>query len=331
MSADSTTHRLIESHHSQNNRRQIAGDLLWVVVVTLSTYLVAGYFDLAERYIDWTALGELYQLDEIIFVLLAGCAALIWFSIRRIRELRLSLNYNLEMQAKLQNSNDNIRRLLRDNQALIKHMIEVRESERQHLARELHDVFGQHLAAMDANLTVALNLSQEEKVRPILTSVIDSTNHLRSITRHKLRQLKPPNLDSLGLSGAVHELLYDWRKEANDIAVDSHINLKDSEIENEVGMTLYRALQEGLTNIKRHANATEVRVEITQFRENAQHQLQLLLDDNGRGFPDDYAEKGLGLVAVRERAESLGGVFNLSLREPIGTRLQLKLPYQPII
>lgn len=331
MRANTKQDELIEAHINHQNQRQINTDLMWVVLITVATYLVAAYFDLAERYIDWTALGEIYQLDEIIFVLLAGCAALIWFSIRRIRALTLSLADNLHMQARLQNSNDNIRRLLNDNKALIKHLIEVRESERQHLAAELHNVFGQHLAAMDANLTVALNTPQEKTLKPILYSVLESTNHLRNITRQKLRQLKPPNLDNLGLSGAVHELLHDWANEAKTISLDSRIDLNDKELDAEVAMTLYRALQEGLSNIGQHADATEVFVDISQFRENGQHQLQLLLEDNGRGLPAGYDEKGLGLLALKEHAESHDGQLTLTPGLTSGTRLQLKLSYLPLI
>lgn len=311
--------------------RQTIGDLLWVAFLTLSTYLLAAHLDLAERYIDWTALGEIYQLDEIVFVLLAACLGLIWFSIRRLRALSYSLSNNLAMQAKLQANNDNIRQLLSENQALIKHLIEVRESERKHLATELHDVFGQHLAAMDANLTVARNLSQNKQLKACLSSVIDSTDHLRSITRQKLRQLKPPSLDSIGLSGAVQELLHDWRGANTHISVETQIELKDDEIGNDVAFALYRGLQEGLSNIRRHADADMVTVDICQFQEFGHHQLQLVLEDNGKGLPADFADRGLGLLAVRERAQSLGGIYELSTKKPSGTRLQLKLPYQPLI
>lgn len=330
MTAQEQTHTARHAANGEKNKRQIIRDLCWVLVITFSVYLIAAYLDLAERYINWTTLGEIYQLDEIIFVLLAACISLVWFSLRRIRALRDSLQTNLHMQQQLSISNDNIRRLLKDHQALIKQMILARESEQRLLAKELHNVFGQHLAAMDANLTVALNQSQEPELQSILNAVLESTSHLRAITRNKLRHLKPPSLDSIGLSGAIHELINDWRQSVTNIPVETHIELEDHVLNEDIALTVYRALQEGLANIRQHAEASTIVLTVRQERQDDQHQLTLILEDNGKGLPEGSVSKGLGLMGIREYVHSLGGSLDLSTIPSSGTRMTLKLPYQPL-
>lgn len=323
----------IQKHPTNNSLRKqsIKRDVVWITLSSFITYLVASYFDLAERYIDWTALGELYQLDEIIFVLLVFCAGLIWFSTRRISELSLSLKHNLAMQAELSHNNKKIRQLLNDKQSLVQRIALVRESERDHLASELHDVFGQHLAAMDANLTVALNQTDNTSLKPILESVMDSTTVLRSITRNKLRHLKPPSLDSIGLKGAIRELVSEWKQSFSG-TTNISLDINDNEIPKPVALTMYRGLQEGLTNITRHADAEQVSIHFHQFRELGNACIQLKLEDDGQGINTNIeSQQGLGLISIRERCEALDGEFYIAARQPQGTCLTITIPYDPIV
>lgn len=305
-------------------------DLSIVLILTTLTYLVAGYFDLAERYINWTALGEWYQLDEIVFVLLVGCLGLVWFSLRRRRELTKTLAHNLDMHEQLKKNHAHIKQLLKQNQALINHMMLVRESERHHLATELHDVFGQYLAAMDANLTVAKQLTPvgNEQLQQVIQSVINSTTHLRSITRNKLRSLKPPTLDSLGFSGAVAELISDWQQTFPEIAVIKQIEIRDESTDEHTALTLYRALQEGLVNVSRHAEASRVEIQLLQQANATHSSYTLILDDDGKGMDVDLTvPDGLGLLGIRERCQDLGGDLTISPSPIGGTRLSVTISH----
>lgn len=315
-----------------SKQQRVFADAIVVLIVTLTTYLVAGYFELAERYIDWTALGEIYQLDEIVFVLLAGCLGLIWFSVRRLREQAATLQKNIAMQQQLRETNTDISNLLVENQALINHMTEVRESERHYLATELHDVFGQHLAAMDANLTVAKHLASDnnENFQQVLDSVISSTTHLRELTRNKLRQLKPPSLNSIGLSGAVRELVSDWQQTYDNVDVELDLALNDEQPSEIVSLAIYRGLQEGLVNIARHAQASKAEIRLWPSHEATTAMVNLTLKDNGRGLPEpQHRGKGLGLVGIRERSHALGGRFEISNGTPKGTQLTIAIPFNP--
>lgn len=303
-------------------------DLSIVLALTTLTYLIAGYFDLAERYINWTALGEWYQLDEIVFVLLVGCLGLVWFSLRRLREQTKTLEHNLAMHEQLKKNHLHIKQLLKQNQALINHMMLVRESERHHLATELHDVFGQYLAAMDANLTVARQLTppDNKKLQQVIQSVIDSTTHLRGITRNKLRSLKPPTLDSLGFSGAVVELISDWQQTFPEITVSKHIDIRDETTEEQTALALYRALQEGLVNVSRHAEASRVEIQLLQQSIASPPTYTLILDDDGKGMGVDITDPpGLGLLGIRERCQDLGGELTISASPIGGTRLTVNI------
>lgn len=311
------------------DKQRMYQDILIVLIISLMTYLVAGYLDLAERYIDWTALGEIYQLDEVVFVLLSGCIGMIWFSFRRRAELKRSLQTNLAMQNKLQNTNQHISRLLDENRALVKHIALVRESERQHLATELHNVFGQHLAAMDANLSVAINISDSSELQNILKPVMDSTSHLRSITKNKLRHLKPPLLKSIGLSGAIEELLHDWQQSFPDITLSTLLAVEDSNINEETALTIYRAVQEGLDNVGRHTNATKVHLILNEVEPPTAADdsfLHLKLNDNGEGLPPEQIMRGLGLIGIRERVEAQNGTFSLAPASHQGAVLELTIP-----
>jgi glucose-6-phosphate-specific signal transduction histidine kinase len=235
------------------------------------------------------------------------------------------------MQQALREINNDISRLLQENQALINHMTEVRESERHYLATELHDVFGQHLAAMDANLTVAKHLASgnNENFQQVLDSVISSTTHLRELTRNKLRQLKPPSLNSIGLSGAVRELVSDWQQTYDDIEIEMDIELDDQQPCEAVSLAIYRALQEGLVNIARHAEASMAEIRLWSSQENASAMVNLTLKDNGRGLPEQQQSpgSGLGLVGIRERSHALGGRFEIGNRKPRGAQLTITLPF----
>jgi signal transduction histidine kinase len=323
--------RLLNRPNESEHPLSIRHDIVWVIASSLVTYLIASYFDLAERYINWTSLGELYQLDEIIFVLLVFCVGLIWFSKRRITELSQSLKHNVAMQAELSHNNKKIRQLLHDKQALVHRITLVRESERDHLASELHDVFGQHLAAMDANLTVALNQTSHSPLAPILESVMDSTTVLRSITRNKLRHLKPPSLDSIGLKGAIRELVSEWKQSFSGTD-NLSLDVDDTAVPKPIALTLYRGLQESLSNISRHANADNVFIDLHQFREPENLCIQLKVEDDGQGMDTKNAsQSGLGLLSIRERCEALNGEFYISARQPKGTTLTITLPYDPIV
>jgi two-component system sensor histidine kinase UhpB len=311
----------------KKNRGKI--DLAIIVAASLLTYLVAGHYDLAERWINWAALGEFYQLDEIIFVLLVLSTGLMWFGRRRYIELQETLKRNLEIKTKLEIHNADNAKLLIQNRALIKHITQVREAERNHLASELHDVFGQYLAAIDVNASVAIKYQTEDpKLQAILKTIQDSASYLRNVTRSQLRSLKPPGLDTVGLSAAIEDLISQWQMSFTNYVIDIHIDVDDKLVGYDTALTVYRCLQEAFTNITRHAEAHNIYINLTTQNKSIHgYDISLTIRDDGKGFdPNEGMGKGLGLIGIRERVHALHGQFNLHQAEPTGSVLTLTIP-----
>ncbi len=311
----------------KKNRGKI--DLAIIVTASLLTYFIAGSFDLAERWINWAALGEFYQLDEIIFVLLVLSSGLMWFGRRRYIELQETLKRNLEIKTKLELQNADNAKLLLQNRALIKHITQVREAERNHLASELHDVFGQYLAAIDVNASVAIKYQTEDpKLQAIIKTIQDSASYLRNVTRSQLRSLKPPGLETVGLSAAIEDLISQWLVSFPNYDMNINIEVDDNLVDYDTALTIYRCLQEALTNITRHAEAHKIHIDlVTQNKSPQRSDISLTIRDDGTGFdPNEGMGKGLGLIGIRERVNSLHGQFNLHHAEPTGSVLALNIP-----
>lgn len=313
-----------------NNVRQVRRDLLLVFIASMVTWIIAGTLDLAERWIDWAALGEHYQLDEIIFVLLVCCTGLMWFGWRRYNELNVVLDKNVQINLTLETKYREIADLLRQNRALVKHITLLRETERNQLAIELHDVFGQYLAAIDVNASVGLKqVDSETTLFQILNTIQSSATYLRDVTRLKLRSIKPPGLESIGLSASIKDLISQSKTMLIDHQLTSHITVTDQWVNFDVALTIYRCLQEGLVNISRHAGASKVTINIkTQHcRDNKTRSITLSLNDSGQGF--DVAKQlgnGLGLIGMRERVLALSGHFEISSDKASGTTIALIIP-----
>lgn len=313
-----------------NNVRQVRRDLLLVFIASMVTWIIAGTLDLAERWIDWAALGEHYQLDEIIFVLLVCCTGLMWFGWRRYNELNVVLDKNVQINLTLETKYREIADLLRQNRALVKHITLLRETERNQLAIELHDVFGQYLAAIDVNASVGLKqVDSETTLFQILNTIQSSATYLRDVTRLKLRSIKPPGLESIGLSASIKDLISQSKTMLIDHQLTSHITVTDQWVNFDVALTIYRCLQEGLVNISRHAGASKVTIDIkTQHcRDNKTRSITLSLNDSGQGF--DVAKQlgnGLGLIGMRERVLALSGHFEINSDKASGTTIALIIP-----
>lgn len=303
-------------------------DLMLIASASVLTWLLAGSLDLAERWINWAALGEHFQLDEIIFVLLVSCIGLMWFGKRRFVELENVLRQNLKIQSSLEDKHHEISVLLQQNRALIKHITFLREAERNQLASELHDVFGQHLAAIDVNVSVGMRkTSKDHPLYKTLETIQASTGFLRNVTRSKLRSIKPPGLEEVGLTASIKDLIAQWLASFPEFKLEQDIELDDDQIDYDISLTLYRCLQEGLVNISRHAEASVITLKMSMQSDQTGKKVMLQLADNGGGFQtDELIGKGMGLIGMRERVNSLNGDFELESEPEKGTDITITIP-----
>ena len=236
----------------QRIRTQASRDLAIAIIVIgiSSAFLIS--LNVNERFIALAAKHERWQLDEFPVVLLVIYIMLTWYSIRRWTEARQEITARLEAEHK-------ITQLLAENQRLFMHAIEVQEDEKRKLARDLHDEMGQYLHAARTE-TVALRLtSNDALVKDRATSVEQCLSHIQLSTREMIGRLRPPALDALGLSAALAQLVHQQCSTKN-LQANMDIASEVDQLNATVAMNVYRIVQECLTNIVRHANASQVRL-----------------------------------------------------------------------
>lgn len=204
----------------------------------------------------------------------------------------------------------------RAQQRLTQRLIGLQEEERRALARDLHDELGQHLTGMAAQ--VALLQRHADKLSParVQASAEALQAELRCVSqqlRQLLSQLRPHGLSAAGLPDELALLVEHWRARCPDVAIELHVAEPLPAIDDEAVLVLYRGLQEGLTNVFRHSQARELRV---QLAADPSGPLALRIVDDGCGLPpEDARSEGTGLLAMRERAARVGGQL---LLEPAG-------------
>lgn len=217
----------------------------------------------------------------------------------------------------------------RARQEILAAVITAQESERARVARDLHDDIGQALTS------VLLGLRLIEEPLQLATGetfdVVARVDELRQLvvdalrrTRHLAFELRPTVLDDLGLAPALARLATDV-SERSGVIVDAIVDAVPSfhDMPPVIATTVYRVVQEALTNVVRHAHATTASVVVTS----AQNRLRALIEDDGVGFdPAQLTDEHLGLDGMRERAELVGGTVQFITAPSTGTTIVLEVP-----
>jgi signal transduction histidine kinase len=206
-------------------------------------------------------------------------------------------------------------------------VITAQERERRIIARELHDGIGQALSAIKVELALAeraidAGAPAAGKLLPARTITDNTLQTVRDLSR----LLHPTILDDLGLPAAIDAYLKESGERYGLWATASHDGM-DGRFSPEVEAAAYRIVQEGFTNVGKHARAKTCSVQMKY----SGGRLTIALDDDGIGFdPTEVVAaaggRGMGLVSMRERAANLGGTFQVESRRGFGTRLLIELP-----
>ena len=226
---------------------------------------------------------------------------------QRTEELRLSSAELQEKRAQLQ--------------ALMAFLHKVREEERTGIARELHDELGQSLTALRIELgwlrkhCAPLGAAVLERAAAAYGLVEQSVQSLRRISEG----LRPGMLDVLGLCAALEHLASQFA-ERTGVRCCFAADADDYPLPENGAITVFRLVQEALTNVTRHAAATQVNVRLQQEK----GCLHVLVCDNGRGFVSEQPRQGFGLLGMRERVLMLGG--DITIDGSDGTRIDVRLP-----
>jgi two-component system sensor histidine kinase UhpB len=212
---------------------------------------------------------------------------------------------------------------------LTAHLEAIKEQERLNMAREVHDDLGGNLTAIKIGLSWLLrNLPPDDanliKRTAYLDNVVDQTI---DATHRITYSLRPPVLD-FGIVVAIEWLLKNFNR-STDIPYQFVAPPETAPLHPDVAISVFRIVQEALTNISKHAQATEVSVTL----ERHQNDLEIVIHDNGRGLPSEFCatripdeNQGFGLLNMTERATALGGKLAFHAATPQGTRISLRIP-----
>jgi signal transduction histidine kinase len=262
-------------------------------------------------------------MDELPGVLLFIAAAFLWFSWRRARETRLELSRRLAAEDDLRAALATNRRLMRDNLRLL-------ENERRQLARELHDELGQSLNAIkiDAVTIRDARAASPAETQSAAQSIVTVVNHVESVVRDIVGRLRPTGLDELGLAAAIDHCLEGWRRRMPGVRFTFTGPTDERDFGESANITLFRMVQEGLTNAAKHAQAHHVDIALDSRFDSVQKRGEAVLTvrDDGVGARESTDRTGLGLVGMRERVQALGGSFKAGPITGGGFELVARIP-----
>jgi signal transduction histidine kinase len=250
-----------------------------------------------------------------------------YFRNRAVLALHQS-NENLELEVEEHINTEN--RLIESKEQLrnLGHQLQtVREEEKAHIAREVHDELGQTLTALKMELGCLnhdLQSTSDETRSRIkgMNTLIDNT--IQSVQRIAT-ELRPQILDVLGLAEAVRWETSEFQKRTG-IECDLHLPSSDIVLSREIKITVFRIFQETMTNIARHSGANKVRVDLQMDKKQA----ILKILDNGRGIvaSEIFNKNSLGLLGIRERVHFLDGQFDITGNSSDGTQVRVTIPLE---
>ncbi|MEP0766315.1 MAG: PAS domain S-box protein [Fimbriimonadia bacterium] len=227
------------------------------------------------------------------------------------------------VESELRKSEEQHRSLAERLRDLAQHLQKVREEERTRIARELHDELGQALTALKLDLHWLAERTPDAdlgtaRIRSMLGLVDQTITSVRQLCSY----LRPAILDDLGLGAAIGWIAQDVERRTG-IRCRATMSGETPELPVHVATAAFRILQESLTNVVRHANATEVEIALSTRG----GRLIMEVRDNGTGFSEGRRRTGVfGVAGMQERALELGGKLRVISRRGVGTRVRLTVP-----
>jgi signal transduction histidine kinase len=254
-------------------------------------------------------LRRLLLLDGVVLLLLLVLA---WYLghagvLRRDHERRLA-----ESEARLR--------------TLSARLLDAQEAERRSLSRDLHDELGQVVTAVTLDLQRAAAAADRDKKDDLIGRALNGAGHVLDRIHEISTRLRPTLLDDLGLRDAVQSFLAEYERRTG-VGARARLRFERPNVPAVVSENVYRILQEALTNVAKHARATEVAVDLRVTAD----EVALAVRDDGAGFDAAVLDgKRLGLLGMRERAELLEGTFTVQSEPGRGTEVRVTLPIRAV-
>ena len=215
-----------------------------------------------------------------------------------------------------------LHQLSQDNRKLLRRIVSLQDDERQDMARELHDELGPLLFGIRANAVALLEMISPDEAtsKNAAESILQSVEALQQVNRRILDGLRPLYIEELGLEKSIQTILQGAKTQAAGLKVTSQIDARLNEVEGLLSQTVYRVIQEAVTNVLRHARAKSMHVTAAIDAS----EVVVEISDDGVGFPADR-RFGRGLTGMQERARALSGTLEL-LRDSGRTSVRCRLP-----
>ncbi|MCX4190794.1 sensor histidine kinase [Methylophaga sp. OBS3] len=218
---------------------------------------------------------------------------------------------------------EQLQRYNRQLRQLNEQLLTLHEDERKSISAELHDEIGQHLTAIrfdTATIATAVDLDEAKQAGESIDKI---NRQLTGIVRSMLKRLRPPSLETAGLAASLIDLVDDSRQRHPGQDIQLRIDGELAGLTDTINLTVYRAVQEALTNSFRHAgDKVTVKIHLLKTPE----KVTLTVSDDGYGCDLDEVSDGYGLLAMRERVESLSGEFTVVSSPGTGMKLMLSIP-----
>ena len=310
---------------------QFGRDSLWAAIAFTWYGLVGQVFTRTSplpfsNVINQALFFELFGFPVQLLRATAAIVATI-FVIRFMRSFEFETKQQIDQLQEARLAESRRREALRGD--LLRRVVEAQESERQRIARELHDETGQALTAIGLGLRgVTTNFRHDvdksaHNLRQLEGLVTQSLNELQRV----IADLRPSHLDDLGLPATLRWYAVDIRNRST-LDVNVVVIGEERPLPSEVKTTLFRVTQEALTNTIKHASATNAKIRLVYGGQN----VSVRIEDDGCGFDinrvDSSNQQAWGLIGMEERASLLGGKFILSSVPGYGTVVEVVIPYE---
>jgi len=233
------------------------------------------------------------------------------------------------------------RTTIEENRRLTSKLINVREAEHRALARNLHDEMGQCLTAIKTDATLVKELANQcpmyepetrclKKIVRSADEIVKVTEHVYDIVHSMMRRLRPSTLDDLGLEATLQTGIS--AAKLGDYGVDCHhiFSGRLDTLGEKINITLYRVLQEALTNVTKHADAKNIWIEVARGDKllpgESGDVVRMRIHDDGRGMDTEAKTDRFGLIGLRERLRAVNGTFQLESEPGKGTLITVAIP-----
>jgi len=211
-----------------------------------------------------------------------------------------------------------------ENTSLAQQLIRVQEDQIHHIARELHDEFGQTLTAIKINAHILEGAENIQEVATYAKDITSQADALYETMRNMIQRLRPEALDMFGLKVAVEQCILAFHLDEQEIELDLNIDDSVNDVEEIYTIASYRIVQELVNNAVKHAKLTALEVRLYVSDQN----MHIVVEDNGIGFDPLKHKLGFGLSGVDERARSLGGIVDISTVIDEGVKVYVSIPLQ---